>query len=251
MIKGVFFDLFGTLLIYTDMRKAWDDWLSALYENFRNSGLMLSEDSLALKCNGFFRRPEPSLSDSNYSVYERRIQELGFDLGLNLNADEIRKTAKDTINSWQKYVPIDPIAITVLKILKRRKKLALISNFDHPPYVYSLLSELNLRGFFDSIIISSEVKVKKPNPLIFSFALEKTKLKSSEVCYIGDTREDIEAAFNANIHPILIQRNISSEFIKTDDYYSDKSPIIQNKFENDRISVDRITDLRELTCLID
>jgi len=35
MIKGVFFDLFGTLMIYTDMQKAWDMWIQALYEDFR------------------------------------------------------------------------------------------------------------------------------------------------------------------------------------------------------------------------
>ncbi|MHA2398683.1 MAG: HAD family hydrolase [Promethearchaeota archaeon] len=250
MIKGVFFDLFGTLLIYTDMRKAWDNWLLALYENFRKSGLKLSQDSLALKCDGFFRRPEPLLNEVNYTVYEHRIRNLALDLGLNLESDEIRKTVKDTIHSWQKYVPLDPIAISVLKNLKKSKKLALISNFDHPPHVYSLLSDLKLKVFFDSIIISSEVKVKKPNPLIFSFALRQTKLKSNEVCYVGDTLEDIEAAVNANIQPILIQRGMSSVNNIIDDYYSDKSPKIQNKFENGFKSVDTITDLKELISLI-
>ena len=65
---------------------------------------------------------------------------------------------------------------------------------------------MELRDFFDSIVISGEVGVKKPNPQIFSFALEQTKLQPSEVCYVGDTIEDVEAAYNAKISPILIER---------------------------------------------
>ena len=251
MKHGVFFDLFGTLLIYTDMRKAWDDWLSALYENFRQFGLKMSKDSFALKCNGFFRKPQPSLNILNFTIFEHRIHNLGLDLGLTIRSEEIRKTAMDTINAWQKYVPLDPNAITILETLKKGKKLALITNFDHPPHVYSVLSDLKLRTFFDSIIISSEVEVKKPNPLIFKFALKQTKLKSNEVCYVGDTIEDMEAAINAKIYPILIQRKISSENELIDDYYSEKSQLIQNKREFDFKTVNKIADLKELINLID
>jgi len=35
MLKGVFFDLFGTLLVYSEMQKAREDRLLALYENFK------------------------------------------------------------------------------------------------------------------------------------------------------------------------------------------------------------------------
>ena len=251
MIRGVFFDLFGTLLLYTDMRKAWDDWLLALYENFSDFGLKMSKDSFALRCNGFFKKPEPTLKDINFTIYEHRINDLGLDLGLKLKSEELRKTAKDTINAWQKYVPLDPNAITILETLKKSKKLALITNFDHPPHVYSLLSDLKLRTFFDSIIISSEVEVKKPNPLIFNFALKQTKLKANEVCYVGDTIEDMEAAVNAKIYPILIQRKISSENELIDDYYSEKSQLIQNKREFDFKTVNKIADLKELINLID
>ncbi|MHA1916004.1 MAG: HAD family hydrolase [Promethearchaeota archaeon] len=251
MIKGVFFDLFGTLLIYTDMRKAWDNWLLALFENFQMFGLKMSKDSFAMKCEGFFKKPEPSLIEPDFSIYELRILNLGLDFGLKLKNEEIRETAMDTINSWQKYVPLDPTAISILETLKQSKKLALISNFDHPPHVYSILSDLNLKAYFDSIIISSEVGVKKPNPLIFSFALEQTRLNSNEVCYIGDTKEDMEAAIKANIYPILIQRNRSSEYELIDDYYLEKSAIIQNDLEIDFKTICKITDLKELISFID
>jgi hypothetical protein len=30
-VQGFFFDLYGTLLIYGNMKKAWSDWLTAFY----------------------------------------------------------------------------------------------------------------------------------------------------------------------------------------------------------------------------
>ena len=75
-------------------------------------------------------------------------------------------------------------------------------------------------------------------------------MNPNEVCYVGDTREDMEAAINAKIDPIFIQRNPSSENELIDDYYKNKSPIIQNHREIDFKSVKRITSLKELTKLV-
>jgi beta-phosphoglucomutase-like phosphatase (HAD superfamily) len=39
-IKGVFFDLHGTLLISEDISKAWDEWRKAFHGCMVDSGLM-------------------------------------------------------------------------------------------------------------------------------------------------------------------------------------------------------------------
>jgi hypothetical protein len=38
-IKGVFFDLYGTLLIDGDMKTAWSDWLIAFFSQLVPLGL--------------------------------------------------------------------------------------------------------------------------------------------------------------------------------------------------------------------
>ncbi|MCK4286055.1 MAG: hypothetical protein KAX18_07620 [Candidatus Lokiarchaeota archaeon] len=134
MINGVFFDLFGTLLIYTDMQKAWERWLQALYEDFEECGLEMPQKSFALKCDGFLAKPEPTIKNDKLTVYEKRIYSLGLELNLQLEIDDIREIVNNTINAWQKYVPLDPDTIPVLETLKKSKILALITNFDHPPY---------------------------------------------------------------------------------------------------------------------
>jgi putative hydrolase of the HAD superfamily len=66
-----------------------------------------------------------------------------------------------------------------------------------------------LEPFFDTIIISGDVGVKKPNPAIFSIALEQTGLSKNEVIYVGDTNEDVAAAMAAGIRPIFLARPVN------------------------------------------
>jgi hypothetical protein len=53
-IRGRFFDLYGTLLVYDDMLRAWSRWLTALHECLARRGLPMSQESLALNRDGFF-----------------------------------------------------------------------------------------------------------------------------------------------------------------------------------------------------
>ncbi len=244
MKKGIFFDLFGTLLIYSEMQKAWDDWLLALFMNFKNLGLKLSQKSFALECDGIMNKPVPTYDEVELTIYEKRLYTLGLNLNLKLEKDTIRKMVNESITAWQKYVPLDPDAIPVLKVLKETKSLALITNFDHPPYVYSLLADLKLKEYFDSIVISGEVGVKKPDPLIFSYALKKSNLLSNDVCYIGDTEDDMKAANSANIYSILIQRKESLDSRMYEDYNSDR---ILKKSEKKIDCSQKIANLKELT----
>jgi putative hydrolase of the HAD superfamily len=249
-MRGVFFDLFGTLMIYTNSRQAWEDWLAVLYENFKKFGLREPKESFAIKCNGFMNKPEPKYRNLNLTIFEQRLYALTIELNLKLKPKQLRRIANEAINAWQKHVPLDPDAIPVLNTLKKRKILALISNFDHPPHIYSLLSTLKIKHFFDSIIISSEVGVKKPNPSIFSFALEQTNLKPSEVCYIGDTKDDVTAAIEAKMLPILIQRKTNAEEELLYDYNTEKSLANKSKIDFNSKEMIRVENLRDLIRLV-
>jgi len=245
-MQGVFFDLFGTLLIYTNSRRAWEDWLSVLYNNFIEFGYMETKESFAIKCNGIMSKPEPNNINPGLTIFEKRIFDLAIDLGLGIEENEIRRLSREAVTAWQKYVPLDPDSIPVLNTLKKSKILALVSNFDHPPHIYSILSKFNLKHFFDSIIISSEVGVKKPDPSIFAFAFEQTNLKPNEVCYIGDTKDDVIAAIRAKILPILIQRKIDTEDEILYDYSTEKSFVNSNNSVENTKNVKIITSLKEL-----
>ena len=207
-VKGVFFDLYGTLLVFGDMVSAWDDWISYLYRAFAERGLSVDKAAFKSCCDGFFERPEPPpVEDGRLTIYELRLRDLAIQLGIALSEGDLRELAHGSVACWREFTWLDPDARDLLADLGASKTLALISNFDHPAHVHSLLSEHRLTEFFAAVVVSGEVGVKKPSPEIFSMALEATGLQPGDVAYVGDmVREDIEGSKAAGMTPILIER---------------------------------------------
>ncbi len=239
-INGIFFDLYGTLLVYGNMDAAWSDWLRTLHEQLSLRGSIHSIESLAKTCDQFYSKSEPTPRQRNLTVFEQRIQNLCFDLKLNLAVEEIKIIANKVANAWQKHISLDPEAHHILHTLHRSKKLALVSNFDHPLHVHSVLRKLDLTPYFDSVVISAEVGVKKPDPRIFDTAFEQTAMKPKEVVYVGDTDDDTKAARAAGMVPVLIQRNCEGNAF---DFSVNKHNLEQ---AGSRLDVRTITKLSEL-----
>ena len=198
---------------------------------------------LAKTCDQFYSKSEPTPRQHNLTVFEQRIQNLCFDLKLNLASEDIKVIANKVVNAWQKHISLDPEAHPVLHILRCSKKLALVTNFDHPPHVRPVLNKLDLTPYFDSVVISAEVGVKKPNPRIFDTALKQTAMKPEEVIYVGDTDDDTKAARAAGMVPILIQRTYAGNAF---DFSVNKHNMNQKEFITD---VKTITKLSELLTL--
>jgi 2-haloacid dehalogenase len=57
----------------------------------------------------------------------------------------------------------------------------------------------------DGILLSSEVKVCKPNPQIYQILLERYQLQAGESIFIDDRQENVDAAKGLGIHGILFQ----------------------------------------------
>ena len=152
--EGMFFDLFGTLFAYGDMRAAWSDWLSALHDGLTEAGCHVPRDTLAKQCEGILAKPEPPWLADGSTVFERRMRALCGELRLALPHDRVLNIAERCIVAWQCHVSLDPNAVSVLEKLKADRKLALISNFDHPPHVASLLAQYRLGQLFDAVIVS-------------------------------------------------------------------------------------------------
>lgn len=238
--RGVFFDLFGTLLMYGDMKAAWSRWLASFHACLCPHGLSLSEDLFARECDRFFGKDEPLAKDDGFTVFERRIHCLIERLNLIVDRDEITCIANHIAGVWHDHIHLDPDAVAVLVALQKHKKLGLVSNFDHPPHVHRVLTNHRLSGYFQSIIISGDVGVKKPDPRIFAPALKETGLQPSEVVYVGDTEEDVAAAKAAGITPVLIQRQTSGTDSNALDFTSVAGAESRNSIHGRRADVETL-----------
>jgi putative hydrolase of the HAD superfamily len=242
--KGVFFDLYGTLLVYGDMQAAWTDWLAAFYERLVASGLSIPQEAFAERCDGFFGRLAPPPQEDGLTIYERRIQALCKELGLDLGELQIQKTAEATIAAWNQHVSLDPDAKSVLSALRRNRTIGLISNYDHPPHVYLLLARLGLAALFDVVVVSGEVGIEKPDPRIFELAVKQARLQPREVVYVGDTANDVHGALDAGLCPILIRREGAAAEQEISDFSVDLQP-------GTRVAIDGVETISKLPDLVE
>ena len=108
------------------------------------------------------------------------------------------------------YVSISPTktnlfeaAEEVLSYLQQKYTLHIISNgFKETTLTKMDLSNLN--PYFEHVIISEDVGVNKPNPLIFEYALDKAQARKAESIMIGDSQEaDIYGAMKFGMDTIF------------------------------------------------
>ncbi len=97
--------------------------------------------------------------------------------------------------------------IEILEYLRVNYKLHIITNgFREVQRVKMETSRI--KHYFDQIIDSESVGVKKPNPLIFEFALKSANVTSKNALMIGDNIEaDIEGATKVGMQSIHFEPN--------------------------------------------
>jgi putative hydrolase of the HAD superfamily len=92
-----------------------------------------------------------------------------------------------------------PDAIPVLDALKGHYRLGIVSNFDRR--LYPVLDHLGIRHYFDTIVLSSEAGIDKPDPRIFIAALSALGATPAETIHVGDDpRQDWQGAEAAGLH---------------------------------------------------
>ncbi|MGM0846740.1 MAG: HAD family hydrolase [Bacillota bacterium] len=91
-------------------------------------------------------------------------------------------------------------ASSLLNLLKKNGfKVGLVTN-GMTDMQNNTINSLGIRAYFDSIIISEEAGIKKPDPAIFKMAAELLETSPSECLYVGDHYEnDIAAAHKAGM----------------------------------------------------
>lgn len=120
----------------------------------------------------------------------------GFDTGLWHDAvlyELYKATREETARS-----------LRVLKVLKERRPMVLVSNFYGN--IATVLHEFGLDGIFDSIVESAVVGVRKPDPRIFSLGVEALGMKPEDVTVVGDSYDkDIVPARKAGCHTVWMK----------------------------------------------
>jgi len=109
-------------------------------------------------------------------------------------------------------------AFEILDYLKPKYELHIITN-GFEEIQSKKMESSNISNYFNKVITSESVGVKKPNPLVFEHALKVTNATKENSIMIGDSIEaDIYGAINAGIQ--AIHCDFENENVKNKDFVS-------------------------------
>jgi HAD superfamily hydrolase (TIGR01549 family) len=214
-VEAVLFDLFNTLLLLEPDEVYYERCLKKLHESLAKNGFNVPFKDFI---RAYFEVRDKYYSESRKTLEEphfnlrvvQTLQKLGFKLAV---SDHIVHQATEAFaKEFMHYVTIDDDALTVVQKLHRKYKLGLISNFGLPECGRQLLDHFGLTKFFDLILISAEINVRKPSPKIFERALGALGVKASRAVFIGDMLDlDIMGPKRVGMKTILIERQAPYE----------------------------------------
>jgi len=91
-------------------------------------------------------------------------------------------------------------------------RLGLVSNANYGANVHHLLEMNKLAPYFDTIVVSAEVGIRKPSASIFEIALSAMHCPPGSAVMIGDRVDwDVVGAHNAGLSAIWITRRVEKK----------------------------------------
>lgn len=216
-VKAVLFDFGDTLVSFEDFD--YEASLKALHKRLVKNGIAISYEKFRTTYfkvrDRLYKETDSSLKEIDFRVRVARVlDELGFKLSYD-NA-KIVSSVEAFMDSLKESLKLDRHVPRVLKRLKKKYKLGLVSNFAFPPTIREVLAEFGLCDFFDAVIVSGDVGWRKPSPKIFQRALKTLRVSASETVFVSDAPlHDIEGAKRLGMKTILLKRFSGREMTET------------------------------------
>ena len=172
-ITAVVFDLDGTLL---NRQLSLKNFIIGQYQRFFN-------DFQPVSLPDYSRRFITLDNDGYVSkdvVYQQLLQEF------EITTVTWHQLLDDYLVSFRHHCLAYPDTTVMLNTLKKQGYLiGLISN-GPSDFQRTTLDALGIADSFDFILISEDIGIKKPDPFIFNYFLEKCALDAHATVYIGD-----------------------------------------------------------------
>jgi FMN phosphatase YigB (HAD superfamily) len=209
MIKAVLFD-FGDTLVFFD-KWDYDKCLRKMLESLKKNDVTIPVSYENFKRVYFevrrlmYNEVKDSAGEVDFCVRLTKTLER---LHLNFGCDDpiITDAADAFFEGWDEDMRIDDCVFPVLEELKANYRLGIITNFPYRKALLATMKRFDLSRFFEAIVISAELGVRKPNPRIFEKALRILDVKASDAVFVGDTlKTDIFGAQNVGMKTVLVE----------------------------------------------
>jgi putative hydrolase of the HAD superfamily len=203
-VKGIGFDLFGTLVLQE--RFSFEQCIDALYSSLLTSGFALEKGAFVSTYRQVNRRfIDQATADGRET--QNRLWVAGALHALGHAVDPADARVEQAVEAYfEPFIrscQLIPDTYEMLQSLAGRYRLGLVSNFTHPPAVERILARVGLVSFFAEILISGQLGIRKPHPGVFAELTKRLALAPAEIVFVGDElAADIVGAQKAGMRTV-------------------------------------------------
>lgn len=201
-IEGITFD-FGGTITYGELEK--EEFRSRLINYLKSQGYSAGLAKLE-KARREMLRGLISVRRLHREIrLEDLYQDLLFKLGLHPDIEILNHIHRLYIRSFN--IRLVPGVEEVLKALNVNYRLAVVSNAMSNVARHAI-KKYKLERYFDTVVISRDIGIRKPDPEIFNFTLENLGTARDKTIHVGNSlEEDVEGATRAGMKAIWIGEN--------------------------------------------
>lgn len=198
-IQHIFFDLDHTLWDFEKNSEL------ALQKVFKKQNITIDLTSflqvykpINLEFWRLFRNEQVTKSELRYGRLKKTFDALGYAISDNL----IHTIANEYIEFLPHFNYLFDGTFEILEYLKAKYKLHIITNGFEKVQLEKLKNS-KILDYFNVVVTSESVGVKKPNPKVFNYALGLANAKKEQSIMIGDSVEaDVLGALNVGMQAI-------------------------------------------------
>lgn len=207
-MKGVFFDLYQTLVHFDPPREQLqakvlkEFGIDVAPEAIRRALVIADEFIYQEFARQPFSKRTAEEKTAVYVQYQRvLLKEAGVDASEQLIGGVLNKMQQFNL----KQVLFDDVVPALTQLKERGLILGLVSNVDRD--ITPLCDKLGLSLLLQVIVTSQNTGFSKPHPEIFREALRQSRLEASEAVYVGDQYQiDMVGARDAGMKGVLLDR---------------------------------------------
>ena len=219
-LKAVLFDVGNTLIYeHKDWREIERKGVEQLIITMKGHGMELDEPSfiesiLKIREENFRKALE---TDTEITALECLSQVLQQTSVANISNELLNRGVEAFFHPQEKISTLLPgVPETLRKLSYNGYSLGIVSNATSSLSVRRVLENQGILHWFRTVVISADVKYRKPKPEIFHIALSGMGVEPEEAVYIGNTvKFDVQGARAAGLKTILFRIEQSDEEIET------------------------------------
>ena len=173
-IQAIWFDMHGVIVHETDhtQRRAWEKRLGLAENELRRI---------------VFGTPASSLAASGQVLESQVWEQVGAQLGL--SHPQLLELQSDFWASEQ----LDPAMVALIQSLRPRYKVGILSNAWSDVRKFHN-AKFKLDTWVDVAVYSAEIKLLKPDPRIYHFALAQLGVPANACLFVDDALVNVQAA---------------------------------------------------------